>query len=524
MKNLLLTLRSCKLKMFFLMLNCIFISSMSKAQVLVPPANPDVFLTSTLRGGLNCDMLSTPTGSLKAFVWWNLPNATRINVSDNVGGAVNITLPSGSSWADIALANDVNPTKYIAAVVYNVGINVFFRTYSITGVGSGGPLSAALTSNSLVSSAAVGDISAHIDMFADPNNIVNGYPSMHKFVFTWTQYISNFSTIYAAHGDISTPTTYTTTLIASGAGSKIADVSASYNLSTGSQKAYLAICTPGVAGLSVSTLDIATSVVTPTPISTALVPLYPRIESMGLYDPTVSNDPWTVASSIYNTTTLSYDVYKFNTSGSFNCSSSGFSGSGNAYPVVAAGVGNSSQFCNENYSIGWGVVDSTYLITQAVDYFTGNISTTYPDYYQANSNIISNTFDKSAFAMSSCSNSGRELLTAWNDQNGSIYYKLTSGISVYKPSPLNIADVDPFHEMVVYPNPGKELISISNFGSLNVSKLELYNILGQQVHGINFNKKEDKFNLNISGLLSGIYTIKVYTDKGTVARKLEIIK
>jgi hypothetical protein len=35
---------------------------------------------------------------------------------------------------------------------------------------------------------------------------------------------------------------------------------------------------------------------------------------------------------------------------------------------------------------------------------------------------------------------------------------------------------------------------------------------------------KDKHVLQLSGLASGIYTIQVYTDKGTVPRKLEILK
>ncbi|WP_118950639.1 Ig-like domain-containing protein [Taibaiella helva] len=78
-------------------------------------------------------------------------------------------------------------------------------------------------------------------------------------------------------------------------------------------------------------------------------------------------------------------------------------------------------------------------------------------------------------------------------------------------------------EMTVYPNPAKATATILNKGNLKMEKIEVYNVLGQVVYRAAADSK-DKHTLALSGMASGVYTIQVYTDKGTVARKLEIIK
>jgi hypothetical protein len=78
-------------------------------------------------------------------------------------------------------------------------------------------------------------------------------------------------------------------------------------------------------------------------------------------------------------------------------------------------------------------------------------------------------------------------------------------------------------ELTVYPNPTREVATILNRGALKMESIEVYNILGQVVYKSKADSK-DKHTLNLSGFASGVYTIQVFTDKGTVARKLEIIK
>jgi len=78
-------------------------------------------------------------------------------------------------------------------------------------------------------------------------------------------------------------------------------------------------------------------------------------------------------------------------------------------------------------------------------------------------------------------------------------------------------------ELTVYPNPSNGQATILNKGDLKMEKVEIYNILGQVVYRSKADSK-DKHIINLSNIASGVYTIEIYTDKGTVARKLEVIK
>jgi len=78
-------------------------------------------------------------------------------------------------------------------------------------------------------------------------------------------------------------------------------------------------------------------------------------------------------------------------------------------------------------------------------------------------------------------------------------------------------------ELMVYPNPSNGQATILNKGDLKMEKIEIYNILGQVVYRSAADAK-DKHVINLGKMASGIYTVEVYTDKGTVARKLEVIR
>jgi hypothetical protein len=87
---------------------------------------------------------------------------------------------------------------------------------------------------------------------------------------------------------------------------------------------------------------------------------------------------------------------------------------------------------------------------------------------------------------------------------------------------INQLEVDK-NEMVVYPNPSRGTAVILNRGTLKMEKVSIYNVLGQQVYEAKADTS-DKHTLDLNLMASGMYTIQIFTDKGTVARKLELIK
>lgn len=84
---------------------------------------------------------------------------------------------------------------------------------------------------------------------------------------------------------------------------------------------------------------------------------------------------------------------------------------------------------------------------------------------------------------------------------------------------INVSNED----LNIYPNPTKNTATIAINGNLKMEKVEVYNVLGQLL----YKKKADsqtKHVLSLDAMASGIYTIQIYTDKGSVSRKLEILK
>ena len=75
---------------------------------------------------------------------------------------------------------------------------------------------------------------------------------------------------------------------------------------------------------------------------------------------------------------------------------------------------------------------------------------------------------------------------------------------------------------ILFPNPAKEQISIELNQNIKVEKIEIYNNLGQEVLRQIINDNESILNLNVKGLAPGIYSIKVYTEKGLVSKSIII--
>jgi hypothetical protein len=78
-------------------------------------------------------------------------------------------------------------------------------------------------------------------------------------------------------------------------------------------------------------------------------------------------------------------------------------------------------------------------------------------------------------------------------------------------------------EMMVYPNPTKESATILNKSNAKMEEVSVYNVLGQIIYREKADSTE-KHTLKLQGLSSGVYTVYIMTNKGSVARKLEIIR
>jgi len=70
----------------------------------------------------------------------------------------------------------------------------------------------------------------------------------------------------------------------------------------------------------------------------------------------------------------------------------------------------------------------------------------------------------------------------------------------------------------IYPNPTKDILQIEVLDSLKIEEIALFDIEGKKVKA--FNKKDRT--LNVSGVISGIYILKLSTKGGVLTRKVVI--
>lgn len=496
----------------------------AQAQVIVPPTNPDDYVGNytTPDPYVNADMLLTNGGKLSVVAWQNGNGDTEVKVWDQAGGLSLFTI-AGAHMADVALANvPGSPNDFMSVFVYKISNKTFLETYKINGVGSGSittaPDSITLLSNS-------GGF-PFIDMFADPTMLINGLPSMHQFVFTWGDYdpVTGNYILNASVADITAPLTYTTVPLYTGpSGNIFADVAASSDYNTGDRMAYCSRQDIGAGTLVLDSINYAS----PTP-TTATVPLssinpyIARIEALGLYDAAQPAQRWNVAAPIWNSSTSEYAVNIFNNAHitGYDCTPAGSAVDGNNWcNAIAAGPGTPyGGYSNENFTIGWHAYTNNIFVSQAVDVLSGDISTSYPDYYKVNTSPLGTMLPgKMSIALTSTSNAGKDLLTVWYDgHNNKIFYKETGDVNGYKPTAIAATGGTPSFKL--YPNPAHHTVSVEMPAGRTFEYIRITDITGRPVYA--YRTSASGAILNLESLAPGMYHVEITSDKGKEISKL----
>jgi hypothetical protein len=96
-------------------------------------------------------------------------------------------------------------------------------------------------------------------------------------------------------------------------------------------------------------------------------------------------------------------------------------------------------------------------------------------------------------------------------------------VDVYDANGTGIIQIDNAKELVLYPNPATDVVVIENKKDYRMKQVTLYSVVGQML-STSAADSPDKHKVNTTGLASGIYTLRIETDKGTVIRKFEIMK
>jgi hypothetical protein len=75
----------------------------------------------------------------------------------------------------------------------------------------------------------------------------------------------------------------------------------------------------------------------------------------------------------------------------------------------------------------------------------------------------------------------------------------------------------------IYPNPiSNGLFTVKAGTNESINKIEIFNILGQNVKTLNFDTQINKANVNVENLSHGQYLVKINTNIGTGVKKLVI--
>jgi hypothetical protein len=78
-------------------------------------------------------------------------------------------------------------------------------------------------------------------------------------------------------------------------------------------------------------------------------------------------------------------------------------------------------------------------------------------------------------------------------------------------------------QFILFPNPAKTSLNITNKSGLSMQIVTTYNMLGQMIYQAKADSRNSHL-MNIAGFASGVYTLKIETEKGTIIRKFEVLQ
>jgi len=85
---------------------------------------------------------------------------------------------------------------------------------------------------------------------------------------------------------------------------------------------------------------------------------------------------------------------------------------------------------------------------------------------------------------------------------------------------LPIEEVALERNLSIYPNPASDFISVELKNSQVITEVSLLNNLGQVMTSVSNNGSTSKMNIDVSGMATGLYFVKVNTENASVTKKL----
>lgn len=480
------------------------------AQTVTPAGNPDIPIAGVAGPcyTVNCDMVTCPDVPSEHLrvVAWDDASQGYFKIWDNMGNSSPIIpLNTGEYLPDVVIgcyeiANVIYYEVCVVAIVYNTttsSYDINFSRYPITNVHTPS-LNVAAPTTTLISTPGVGAAHwPHIDMFADPTQILgSSYPALHEYAISWTEaWNARFYT-----GDLTSGANSTYSL-----GSSIyTDIACYTDIQTGDKHAVT------VVGCNCFSTDVTDYNLTSGSAATTNLTSYSstsRIEAMSLYDPNSGDAKWTISQKHWNTGNNNLDlitdipslptitpVYTYT--------------KWTTQTAVAAGVGTSiaalsGNIGNNQYTLAWdigpAVAGNQDVHSRGVDVTTGSFTTS--NVYQMNSTGLNSGLGNNyPVAVSNSSNSGYDLLAAW--YNGTdIVYKLTGNSMAFKTNSITNVSKPAFE---VFPNPASTNLNVTGAADASYT---VTNSLGQVLISGSVNSRDSQ--VDISSLPAGVYLLNL---------------
>lgn len=87
----------------------------------------------------------------------------------------------------------------------------------------------------------------------------------------------------------------------------------------------------------------------------------------------------------------------------------------------------------------------------------------------------------------------------------------------------SVIDLKNQNDLLLYPNPSADWVMIDNKSAHAMKNITAYNVLGQKVYEAKADSS-NKHKIDISGLASGVYSVRIETADGSLIRKFEVLR
>ena len=239
----------------------------------------------------------------------------------------------------------------------------------------------------------------------------------------------------------------------------------------------------------------------------------------------------------HNTANEFMEIGQNASSGIKNVAESGSNGAITSIIGAAMGAGNANQLLQDDFPDGaistagfsgkvisedFPLITLVSMVAPSPDWFIAINSLTLRSGNNTVNNGWKDTFTMDVFAYDAGTDSGTNYTSGNIATNPVDPVSLITGFPIngkimgtitftYNSSTLGIEEINTVENIKIYPNPVKDVITISNLQNIDLKTIEVYNILGSLVLQVNIKDLSfnDNLQLNLSDLKKGVYFTKL---------------